>query len=212
MNVLIRKCIFISYVVLISIVPVSAQGDSLLTPISTPSSGGRYLKFYAVVEAATCDISLDKTEVEATVNKSTLTTIGANYVYPLGVIELTLSNCKGVVGTGNNVMVGFSGQVADTDYTFRTADSNNKKLSAVFNFTEQSMDPSVSRCNQANVVNYNNITKNLLPWPVKPGSSGELYSLDNSKAKLFTGICIPSDGDSGNGQFHAALDITLFFS
>lgn len=212
MNIFIRKFLFISYAVLISIVPVSAQGNSLFTPLSTPSIGGEYLNFYAVVEAATCDISLDKTEVEATVNKSTLTTIGANNVYPLEIIELTLSNCKGVVGTGNNVMVGFSGQVVDTDYTFRTADSKNTKLSAVFNFTEQSTDPSIAHCNQANVVNYNNLTKNLLPWPVKPASSGELHSLDASKAKLFTGICIPPDGDPGNGQLHAALDITLFFS
>lgn len=210
MSILIRKFRLMVYISSICIVPVLAQENSIQRLVSA-SSGDAYLNFHAVVEPSTCDISIDKTEVEATINKSTLTAIGAYHVYPLDILELTLSNCKGVLGTGNNVMVGFSGQVADTNYTFRAADSKNTKLSAVFKFTDQSTDPSISHCNQSNVINYDNTTKNLLAWPVKPGSSGELHSLDDSKAIIFTGLCIPSDGDSGNEQFHAALDITLFF-
>lgn len=203
MNVLIRNFCGI----LMFVVSVFSQA----TLASTPLQEYAYLNFHAIVEATTCDVSLDKTEVETTINKSILTNVGANNVYPLEILELTLNNCTGLIDAGKNVMVGFSGQEADTNHTFRAADSKNVKLSAVFNFTDQLTTPNIAHCSQANVINYNNLTANLLPWPVKPESSGELHSLNNSKAKLFTGICIPPDDDSGNGRFHAALDISLFF-
>lgn len=203
MNVFIRKFCGI----LMFVVSVFSQA----TLASTPLQEYAFLNFHAVVEATTCDISLDKTEVETSINKSILTAVGPNNVYPLEILVLTLNNCTGLIDAGNNVMVAFSGQVAEHNYTFRAADSKNNKLSAVFNFTDQLTTPNIAHCSQANVINYNNLTANLLPWPVKTAPSGELHSLNNSKAKLFTGLCIPPDGDSGNGQFHAALDITLFF-
>lgn len=211
MNVLIRKYPYIFCSILIFFAPVVTQAITMPTPTSAPLEEYAYLNFHAVVEATTCDISLDKTEVETTINKSVLAAVGPNNVYPLDILELTLNNCTGLIDAGKNVMVGFSGQVADTDRTFRAADSKNVKLSAVFNFTDQFTAPNIAHCNQGNVINYNNLTANLLPWPVTPAPSGELHSLNDSKAKLFTGICVPPDGDSGNGQFHAALDITLFF-